>query len=59
MTHKKSIEVKRLVKTESLTDDDDCVYEALNQCHVSNSAVGALITTKEQTQEIGSKTQLI
>ena len=30
VTHKKSIEVKRLVKMESLMDGDDCVYEALD-----------------------------
>ena len=57
--HKKFIEVKRLMKTEFLINDDDCVYEVLNQCHVNNSAVNALITTKKQTQEVNGKTQLI
>ena len=57
MTHKKSIEVKRLVKTEFLINNDDYVYETLNQCYVSNSAVDASIITKGQAQEVGGKTQ--
>ena len=45
------------MKTESLINGDDHVYEALNQYHVSNSAVDASITTKGQAQEVGDKTQ--
>lgn len=40
-------------------NNNDCVYEALNQYHISNSAVNALITAIGKTQEINDKTQLI
>ena len=42
-----------------LMNDDDCVYEALNQCYVSNSAVNALIIIKGQAQKIGDETQSV
>lgn len=59
MTHKKFIKVKRLIKIKFLMNNNDCVYEALNQYHISNSAVNALITAIGKTQEINDKTQLI